>query len=195
MYWFKKNLPILLMLLLEILVGVLLMVNPEGFTTVVYIAFGIFCLVVGAIYLIRYIRANRDGMGSTMMLIWAVVLLVLGLFGIISSTMVLKIFAFLAVMYAVLMIVSGVVKLVVYINARKNREPASPFVLIGAMVLMVLGGVVAVNPFETTEFLFRFIGVCVLASAVLDAVALILGLRAGKKAIDDGVADAEVLDR
>ena len=57
----KNNIPIILMLLFEIAVGVLLLVNPETFTTIVVISFGVFLTVVGIIYLIRYFAARKRG--------------------------------------------------------------------------------------------------------------------------------------
>ena len=49
---FKKLLPTILMLIFEVLIGVLLLIDGEKFTEVIFIIFGILLLVSGLISLI-----------------------------------------------------------------------------------------------------------------------------------------------
>ena len=69
---FKRHLPVILLILFEIAVGVLLLTNPEAFTTAVIIIFGAVCVVIGLIYFIKYLRARKREDGSVLMLIGAI---------------------------------------------------------------------------------------------------------------------------
>ena len=190
----KNNIPIILMLLFEIAVGVLLLINPETFTTIVVISFGAFLTVVGIIYLIRYFAARKREEESTFTLIWSIVLLAFGIFAISAHSLIMSFFAFIAILYGVILLISGFVKIIGYFNSRKANLPVSAFSIISAVVSVILGGVILVNPFETTHFLFIFAGIAILVSAAFDIITLIFVARAGKRAIDDGYAEATVMD-
>ena len=190
----KNNIPIILMLLFEIAVGIFLLINPEMFTTIVVISFGIFLAVVGLIYLIRYFRARKREEESTLTLIWAIVLLAFGIFAISAHGLIMSFFAFIAILYGIILLVSGFVKIMGYINSRKANLPVSAVSIISAIISVILGGVILVNPFGTTHVLFMFAGIAILVSAAFDIVTLIFIARAGRKTIDDGYVEATVIE-
>ena len=190
----KNNIPIILMLLFEIAVGVLLLVNPETFTTIVVVSFGIFLTVVGIIYLIRYFSARKRGEESLLTLIWSLVLISVGIFVISANQLIMSFFAFIAILYGVILLISGVVKIMGYFNARKANLPVSAVSIISAIISVILGGVILVNPFETTHVLFMFAGIAILVSAAFDIVTLIFISRAGRRTIDEGYVGATVMD-
>ena len=190
----KNNIPIILMLLFEIAVGVLLLVNPETFTTIVVVSFGIFLTVVGIIYLIRYFSARKREEESLLTLIWSLVLISVGIFVISANQLIMSFFAFIAILYGVILLISGVVKIMGYFNARKANLPVSAVSIISAIISVILGGVILVNPFETTHVLFMFAGIAILVSAAFDIVTLIFISRAGRRTIDEGYVEATVMD-
>lgn len=190
----KNNIPIILMLLFEIAVGVFLLINPETFTTIVVICFGIFLTVVGLIYLIRYFSARKKQEESTFTLIWSIILLAIGIFTISAHGLIMSFFAFIAILYGVILLISGFIKIMGYFNSRKANQPVSAFSIISAIISVILGGVILVNPFETTHFLFMFAGIAILVSALFDVITLIFVARAGRQVIDDGYVEATVYD-
>ena len=111
----KRHLPVILLILFEIAVGVLLLTNPEAFTNAVIIIFGAVCVVIGLIYFFKYLRARKREDASVLMLIGAIFSLTLGLFSIIASPLIITFFTFIAIMYAVIMLVSGLIKIQNYI--------------------------------------------------------------------------------
>ena len=58
---FKRLLPTILMLIFEIAIGVLLLIDGEKFTEVIFIIFGVFLLISGLATLIRCLFAGRSG--------------------------------------------------------------------------------------------------------------------------------------
>ena len=190
----KNNIPIILMLLFEIAVGVLLLVNPETFTTIVVISFGVFLTVVGIIYLIRYFAARKRGEESLITIIWSLILISVGIFIISAHRLIMSLFAFIAILYGVILLISGFVKIMGYVNARKANMPVSAVSIISAIISVILGGVILVKPFETTHILFMFAGIAILVSAAFDIVTLIFVARAGRRTIDDGYVEATVIE-
>ena len=103
-------------------------------------------------------------------------------------------FAFIAILYGVILLISGFIKIMGYFNSRKANQPVSAFSIISAIISVILGGVILVNPFETTHFLFMFAGIAILVSALFDIITLIFVARAGRQVIDDGYVEATVYD-
>ena len=190
----KKNISILLMMLLEVAIGIFLLINPEGLTTVVVICFGVFLMIAGLIGLIRYLKQRKKRENSVFSLIWAIILMALGIFAISGHSLIISLFAFIAIFYGVILLISGIFKVITYISARKALELVSAFSIISAIFSVILGGVILVNPFETTHILFVFSGIAILVSAAFDLMALILIIRAGKKTINEGYVEVKVLD-
>ena len=184
----KQQLPVILLILFEIAVGILLLINPEAFTTAVIIIFGVVCAVIGLVYLIKYLRARKRHEESVVMLIGAIFAIALGVFSAAASPLIITLFTFIAVMYAVIMIVSGVIKVHNFIINKKAHRFVSVVTLISAVIAIVLGVVILFNPFETTHILWMVVGISILAEALIDIVAIIFTLASGAHPIDDGVA-------
>ncbi len=184
----KRHLPVILLILFEIAVGVLLLTNPEAFTNAVIIIFGAVCVVIGLIYFFKYLRARKREDASVLMLIGAIFSLTLGLFSIIASPLIITFFTFIAIMYAVIMIVSGLIKIQNYIINKRYHRPVSVITLVSAVIAVIVGVVILFNPFETTHILWMFVGIAILAEAAIDIAAIIYAFVLGAHPIDDGVA-------
>ena len=182
----------ILLILFEIAVGVLLLTNPEAFTNAVIIIFGAVCVVIGLIYFFKYLRArkreDKREDASVLMLIGAIFSLTLGLFSIIASPLIITFFTFIAIMYAVIMLVSGLIKIQNYIINKRYHRPVSVITLISAVIAVIVGVVILFNPFETTHILWMFVGIAILAEAAIDIAAIIYAFVLGAHPIDDGVA-------
>ena len=193
MFTFKRNIPIILLILFEIAVGILLLINPEAFTTAAIIIFGVICTVIGVIYLLKFLKARRNGDESVLMLVGAVFALVIGLFSVIAAPFVMTLFTFIAVMYAVIMVVSGLVKIQNYVFAKRSHLPVPVITLISVVISCAIGAVILFNPFETAHILWMFVGISILAEAVLDIAALVVSFVSNAHPIDDGYADSEII--
>ena len=191
----KRQLPVILLILFEIAVGVLLLINPEAFTTAVIIIFGVICIVIGLIYLIKYLRGRKQEDGSILMLIGALFALTLGLFSVIASPLIITLFTFIAIMYAVIMIVSGLIKIQNYVMNKRSHRPVSVITMISAVIAVVLGVVILFNPFETTHILWMVVGISILVEAAFDITSIIFTFVQNSRPIDDGVAtEVEIID-
>lgn len=180
MKFLKNSLPTILFVLFEIVVGVMLLVNPEAFTTSVIIIFGALLVIFGAIYLVKYLLARRKQEQSTLMLVMSLVAVSLGVFAIICAQFIFTLFVFIAVMYAIIMLISGLFKIQNYVHAKKEELPSSPITVISAVISVILGVIVVLNPFGTTHVLWVFVGIMILVEALIDIVSLILAARTWK---------------
>ncbi len=77
----KDNMGNLLMSLCELVIGILLLINPTGFTSSVIIVIGVVLLLRGILNVISYFRTNSEEAAREHSLAGGIVLLAVGLRG------------------------------------------------------------------------------------------------------------------
>ncbi|MBQ3692912.1 MAG: DUF308 domain-containing protein, partial [Clostridia bacterium] len=101
------------------------------------------------------------------------------------------VFSLIAVIYGIILLVSGVFKMQDFFQAKKY-EPYVPIVIfLSAAVSVVLGLIIIINPFETTLLVFRFAGISMLVGAATDIITLILIAKSLKKSKVIEITEAE----
>lgn len=173
---FGRAIPVILLGLFELIVGFMLFGDPVGFTRTVITVFGVLLLVLGAVYLVLYLRDVRHGEGGILTVISAVVMLLLGIAGTFFPDRIIGLFTVLAVVYGVILIIAGVYKLVLFFRARQLGFPGI-FFLVSGLAALICGIVIFLNPFATTVAIWRFAGVVLIVEAVLDIIAAIHSSR------------------
>lgn len=190
---FKRLLPTILMLVFELAIGILLLIDGEKFTEVIFIIFGVFLLIVGLITLIRSLMASRNGGAIPMLpLILSVILLAVGGFFTAASGSVLSIMSAVTLVFGIIVAFNGMLKLVDSMAMRKDNARVW-FAVVAAVVTVILGVVIAFNPFGATEMMWTILGIMIIATAVLDIISLIVFGVALKK-MPTNVVEVEVKD-
>ena len=86
-------------------------------------------------------------------------------------------FAVIAVIYGVILVVSAVFKVKSYIDVSRMGLKPSPFTLLGAAIALILGTVIILNPFKAVETLWVFTGIVLIVQAVLDIAVLVFKIK------------------
>ena len=179
---FKRLLPTILMILFEVVIGILLLIDGERFTGVIFVIFGVLMLVLGLISLIRTLLAARGGnVISSFALIMSIILITIGAFFTAASGSVLGVVGFIATIYGLILVISGVFKLADYLTLRAAGV-GSGFAIFSVIISIVLGILIAFNPFGTAQIFWTVLGIMLISSAVLDIISLIIFGNAMKKA-------------
>ena len=192
---FKRLLPTILMLLFEAAIGVMLLIDGEKFTKVIFIIFGVVLLISGLITLIQALLAGRKG-GSipTLQLVGAIILLAVGAFFAAAYGNVLPIVSAFTLLFGIILAFSGMLKLIEFFSIRRAGSVAW-FAAIGAIVTIIIGVVIAFNPFGSTEVMWKIMGILLLVSVAFDIISLIIfGIALRKGDIKATVIEAEVKD-
>ena len=172
-----RSLMNLLVCVAEILIGALLLLNPLGFTSTVLIALGILAAVLGAIRLLGYFRAPPERAAEGGGLVTGLVLLLAGLFCIFRWEWFVVTFPILTVVYGVLTLVNGLNKLQWAVDALRLHQRFWYVAMIGAVLTLLFAGLILINPFTSTAFLWTFIAISLIVEAVMDLFSLVLGRR------------------
>lgn len=178
---FSKLLPTILLIVFEIAVGVMLLIDGEKLTSIIFIIFGSLLLIIGLINLIAAIvKGSKEGSIQMLPLIASVLMIAIGAFFAAASGFVTQIVTTVTLIYGLIMVISGVVKLADYFAFRKTTLRVSGYVAFSAVISIILGVVFVFNPFGSALVIWTILGIALLIAAALDIFTLIIYGRAVK---------------
>lgn len=179
----QKNGGSILMCVLEILVGVLLLVDPTGFTSAIIIAAGTALILYGVISIVRYFRADAAEGALRQSLFKGLLLLLGGLFCVLRSRWFVDTFPLLTILYGIGLLISGIGKIQWMADMIRFGRKCWYLPAISAVLSLIFAAIILCSP----TALWSFLGIVLIVEAVFDIVAIALG---GKhKGSDDDIID------
>ena len=175
MKFLKRNANVILLCLFEALIGVLLVVDPIGFTSGIIIAFGIALLIAGLICTIGYFSSDAVEAALRGALVKGLALLLAGAFCALKPTWFIATFPLLTILYGVIILLAGLCKVQWAIDALRLKTGRWFLHVISAAVSIICAFVILSNPFASTLVLWMFTGISLIVEAVLDVVVLFFG--------------------
>ena len=173
----KRNLGSLAMSLAEIVIGILLLVNPVGFTSGIIVTFGVVLMITGIGTTIKYFRTEPEDAAVGQVLVKGLLELLGGAFCAFNSHWFIATFPVLTLVYGVVILVTGITKLQWTIDIIRMKRSKWFWMAISAAISILCGITVITNPFSTTAVLWMFIGISLIVDAVFDMIGGILGNR------------------
>ena len=167
----------LLTCIFETMVGILLLIDPVGFTSGIIVVFGIVLAVIGAISLFRYFREDAETASQESGLAKGIIFAIFGLFCAFKSEWFMVTFPLLTVLYGILTLVSGVSKVQWAVDMLRAKQKYWFVEVISAVLTIICAILILTNPFTSTAFLWTFIGVSMIVEAVVDVIAFFLGRK------------------
>ena len=158
----------------EIIIGVLLLIDPVGFTNIICTLIGIGMALYGLVSVIGYFRDPAEEAIRGNKLSIGILLTVLGVFLAVNNSWLAGLFPALTLLYGLVMIVLSIVKLQWAVDHFRVHVGRWFIPALDAALTMILGIIAAVNPFGMTLALWTFIGVSLIVCAVGDLVSMIM---------------------
>lgn len=181
MNFLKMNFGTILLLLAEALVGVLLLLNPQGFAMGIVVVLGAALILGGVIEAVGYFRQPPVEAALSKSLMKALIMLTAG------GALVLypeKLVSTISVVLGLGLLMVGFFKFQSFVDALRLKTGRWAFHLINALVSIVCAVIILVNPFSASA-IFVFMAIVLIAEAVFDLVVLIFARNTVKK--DAGV--------
>lgn len=157
----------------ELLIGVLLLIEPVKFTSGIIILFGVIMALMGLSNIVAYFREEAVYAAQEHTLSQGLTFLVAGGFCIIKYQWLLATFPILTVLYGVVTLLTGISKVQWAVDMLRLKQKYWYVALICAAVTLILAVVILWNPFATMTITWIFIGISLIAEAVADCVALV----------------------
>lgn len=171
----SRNFGNLIMCIAEILIGVLLLINPVGFTSGVIVVMGIAMTVIGIGSLIGYFRSEPEEASRKNGLSKGLLLILAGIFCIFESEWFIVTFPLLTVFYGILTLMTGISKVQWAVDMLRMKQKYWFVAIIGAVLTLVFAALILTDPFASTAILWTFIAVTLIVEAVVDIVTFLLG--------------------
>lgn len=177
MKFLKAHMSSVIVCLFEIAVGILLLVNPVGFTSGIIIIAGIILMAGGLISIISYFRSDAVEAATGQMLGTGLVALLIGAFCTFDSGWFIATFPVLTLFYGIVILIIGLYKVQWTVDILRLKKGKWQLQAVSALLTIVFGSVIVGNPFTSTTVLWVFTGITLIVASVSDVAALFFGTR------------------
>ena len=157
----------------EIVVAVLLILNPTAFTNAIILGAGIVLLVIGIINVVKYFKAEPAVAAQGKSFVLGLLALIAGLFCLLRHGWIVATLALLTSAYGIFILVSGVEKVQTAVDLIRVKDKKWILPAIGAVISIVCGVIIIWNPFATATVIWMFIGITLLVQAVCDILVIV----------------------
>jgi len=168
-----KKMNSILLCIAELLIGILLLIKPVGFTRGIIIALGVPLTLKGIGYIVDYIKKKPQEASEGNLFAKGLIMACGGVFCMFRSSWFIAAFPVLTMFYGVLTLVSAFGKLQWTVDMLRLKHKYWFFALISAVLSLILAVMIMANPFASTAAMWIFIGVSMIVEAVMDTVTLI----------------------
>lgn len=172
-----RNTGNLVMCIAEAVIGILLLINPIGFTSGIIITLGIALALTGAKELVGYFKADAEAAAAGSGLAKGLLLAVSGIFCMFKAEWFIVTFPILTVFYGILTLIGGISKIQWAVDMYRKKQNYWYIEVLGAVLTILFAILILTNPFASTAILWTFIGISLIAEAIIDILAFVLGRK------------------
>ncbi len=176
----KQNGNAIVLCLIEALAGILLLVNPVGFTAGIITAVGIALMIGGLINVIKYFKSSPAEAAAGLLLVRGLVSLLAGGFCTFNPGWFIVTFPVIAILYGVAVLIGGLGKIQLAIDMLRFKNSKWWWGAISAVISIICAFVIIGNPFSSTVALWWFAGISLIIEAVFDVITLIISPKNGR---------------
>lgn len=163
----------ILLAVCEVIVGILLLIDPVSFTRTILTVLGGILIIMGVVCVVQYFRASPVRAAAEKGLARGCVEVALGIFCIAKNRWFLVTFPVLTVIYGVATLISGFVKLQWTVDMARLKMNKWGMTGISATVTILCALVILARPFYSTTVLWKFAGAALIIEAAIDLLATI----------------------
>lgn len=190
----KENGYNVILCLFELVVGVLLLIQPVSFTTGIIVVAGAVMIVIGLIDMFKYFRSNAVEAARGQLLTRGLICFAAGGFCVTHSAWFLATFPALTMLYGVVILFTGFSKIQLAVDMIRLKRGKWYWAGINAAVSILCAITVLGNPFTSTSVLWVFTGCSLIAEAVIDVITWIVGLGTKKHEEENEVVAEEKIE-
>lgn len=164
----------------EAIIGIVLLVNPIGFTTGIITFLGILLLLFGAVSVVQYFRTMPEAAALEQKLARGLLMALIGLFCIFNSGWFITAFPLLTVIYGAVTLITGIVKIQWTVDMVRVKAQRWFWAGINAALTIVCAVIILCNPFSSAAVLWIFVAATLIVEAILDLIAAIFTKKAAE---------------
>lgn len=169
----REKLSVAALSIMEILIGILLLINPMGLTTLIIIIAGIVLTLTGIVNIISYFRLPAEEVVLQKSLIFGILAVLAGVWCMFRSNWFIALFPLLTTLYGLIVLINGVTKVQWSADMIRLKKRRWGWMALSAAVTIICAVIILRNPFTATATLWMFIGLTMIAEAVIDILSAI----------------------
>lgn len=184
-----------------IVAGVLFIAFPEAGAVMICNVFACIMCIWGVIRIVSYLKVSKSQIFGSYGLVQGVLLILLAVLVFMKP----ELFeAFLLFIVGTILVADGFLKVQYAVGLMRLKSRRWPVLLAAAVIMIIAGAVVILNPFSTAALIMMFAGATMIAEGVTDIICVIFISRKMKvfreemeKSYDsgrNGAVDAEISD-
>lgn len=174
MKYIKTNGKVIFVGLVELLIGILLFIDPIRFTSGILRGVGVVVLVYGGVCLLSYFTTEPMQAALEQTLSKGLLMILLGGFLTFMTERAISVFPLLTHLYGIIILIVGVLKLQQCVDLLRLKTSCWYLAGINAVLAIAFAAVILSDPFETAIILWRVAAAALIVEALLDTVILIL---------------------
>jgi len=178
----KQNGNAIIMCIIEVVAGILLLINPVGFTAGIIIVAGIAFMVDGLFNVIRYFRSSPKEAAAGQLLMRGLVALLAGAFCVFNPRWFIVTFPVITILYGIAVLIGGLGKVQMAMDMLRAKNSKWWWGAISAAVSILCAFVIINNPFSSTVVLWWFTGISLITEAAFDVITLIMRHKTDRNA-------------
>lgn len=163
--------------LFELIVGILLLIEPVSFTSSIIMIAGIALIILGIVEIVKYFRADAKEASLGQTLVKGLIAILAGGFCAFKTEWFIATFPVLTIIYGVVILVTGIGKIQLAVDMARQKNKKWFLAAINAVVSIICAIVILRSPFTSTVVLWVFTGASLIAEGVLDVITLIAGRK------------------
>ena len=164
----------ILLCIAEIIVGVLLLVNPDAVTSAFIIGAGAVMILTGIVFCTLYFVGEAEKMVIKQLLFKGLLLIILGVLCVTQYGVLLAALPFVTWVYAIAMLILAAYKVQCTVDILRLSGIRWYFPAISAALAVVLALFILLNPNTAMNIVWGFMGVSIILEAVLEIATIIL---------------------
>ncbi|MBQ8638101.1 MAG: DUF308 domain-containing protein [Lachnospiraceae bacterium] len=168
----KENAASVILCLCELIVGILLLFRPVGFTRGIIIAFGLLLVIGGGVCIYRYFKSEAEAASRQQNLTKGLIIVMVGLFCVLKSQWFIAVFPILTILYGVVILFTGAYKVQYAVDSRRLKKKNFLTACISAVLALLFAAIILWNPFKNSGVRWGLIAVYLIVEAILDCVVL-----------------------
>lgn len=164
----------------EAATGIILIIDPIAFTTIILSVLGILLILTGAAALVGYFRTDPAQAAVSRGLVKGVTLVLGGAFCLLNPQWFIAAFPLLTILYGVVTLLLGIFKVQASVDMLRLKLMGWGWHLLSAAVSIVCAAVIFTNPFASTAALWLFAAWSLIIAALVDVITLFFARRKEK---------------
>lgn len=169
----KEKFSVITLSIMEILVGILLLINPVGLTTWIITIAGVILTLTGIFKIIGYFRLPAEEAALRKSLAFGILAVLAGLWCVFQSNWFIALFPLLTTLYGVIVLISGVTKVQWLADMIRLKKRRWGWMALSAAITIICAVIILRHPFTAAATLWMFIGLTMIVEAVIDILSAV----------------------